>query len=246
MSRIFALSISYFLSMWIFSSGAQATIATYYFSGTVTDANGIFAGQGSSVTGSFSFDYGAQDSDPSTEYDFFTSDTSSNQPLIANFSASLTLGSVLLNLAPIDVAGSYFAISATDTPDRLSYYLKVFSDGWLDFSIMDNPYVDAGDPVSALDGTISRLVGILDNLVTSTFSGEFSPGMGEGYWVAMDQDAEIGNVAFQWNELWRGGATRVSEPGSVGLFASGLIIAALTRRRVSQRRSRPHRGAASA
>ena len=74
---------------------ANAWPITFNFTGTVTGATGIFAGQGSDLTGSYTFDTGLMDIDifvGNAVTDQFLNNAFANQALTSTFDVTVTVG----------------------------------------------------------------------------------------------------------------------------------------------------------
>ena len=162
----------------IFAPAALSSVVTYKFTGTVEYVEGIFAGQGTVVKGTFSFDDGLIDSNPSSEADVFTNRMpASNQSLTSSFSATLTVGAVTVTNTTAAAIAELKLIDSDipTTGDGFEFGLYRFgASGLDDFFIQGEDYLpfptDAIAPGSLnLTGAIGDAISILDTLDLSLF-----------------------------------------------------------------------------
>jgi hypothetical protein len=93
--RSVVLTAGLFFAAATMPSAAYADTIAFSFTGTVTSASGFWAGQGLAVTGSFSYDDGLLDSDPSSTNDVFLSHTpAANQALSSGWGITVTVGAI--------------------------------------------------------------------------------------------------------------------------------------------------------
>jgi len=221
--RRLAIALAFALS----AHAASATVVTYTYQGTVTSATGIFAGQGTSVTGTFSFDTGLTDSEPATTHDAFDNNSPvGNQALTSTYSATVHLGAVSLSatasphptlaVGRLDLFNNFPA--STNLADEVFYELgnPFTTDPLFELDaqqLTPSPTIPNAVPNGVLNGTTSGAISLLDTLDLTKFS------VTSGLWLQKDSNGQtIGSLGFTWTSV-----APVPLPAALPLLISGLL-----------------------
>jgi hypothetical protein len=215
-----------FLAFALLAPSAMATVVTYSYTGTVTNAAGLFAAQGTVVRGTFSFDDGLVDEIGESEVDWFQNDFPvSNQALTASFNATLTLGSVSVTRAASNPLLPEAALVLYDTADYDQVDYEIVSGPTVFFYLVAND--STGTAISpgsgSLSGTTGGAVSVLNSLDLAAFD------IRGGAWNEYDlSGTKVGDVYFTWAGI--GPSTVVPIPAPIFLLLSGMVTLLVIRR----------------
>ena len=211
------------------SGHLNASSITYNYSGIVVGTpTGIFAGQGDTVTGTFSFDRRLIDVEPLTGQDFYrtsgnvlnpTPEYFLNDPYLSSFTATMTIGSVTVTTAANDLA-------SLDITDGARKYLEfriqedTVAPSSAEIIRTDFEFTASDDNCGicifdggSLDGTIDSAISILDNLELNTL-------FAHGNWniINLSEGVLTDSVVFDWTSI-----NPIPIPAAVWLFGTALI-----------------------
>jgi hypothetical protein len=234
------LAVVNVVALFGFTTLASATPITYNYTGTVTAATGIFAGQGTNVTGTFTFDDGLVDQCVGAACDFFPSGSTANLAFNSVWEITLNLGTVNVTTATNAraVGTNHHFLSLSDDPsvDQFVMYAAEIAAG--DDSVQLNlqdllpvPPDGISPGSNNLTGTIAGAIAILNTLDPA----DFSLITGISNWAARNERGLQGQVVFTPTSISL--AQPVPEPASLLLFGTGLVGAGV--RRYRQRRAKP-------
>jgi hypothetical protein len=202
---------------------------TFNFTGTVIGAqSGSFAGQGSTVSGSYTYDTDLTDSDPFDVFqDTFSSNTSAN--LGFDYNITVTNGSFSLSSTNIGTAGNSHFLRFRD---------HVFDDQFLYEAADGNPGVDRfrlvltdRTPEGAPDGIATGSGNLLHSpLMNPLDVGLFNCSPTCTSYVVEDDDEgfPISHLEFQISSI---SLQLVPIPGAVWLFGSAIGLLGWMKRR---------------
>jgi len=207
------------------SSPASATPFTFQFTGTVNSATGIWAGQGTTVTGFYVLDDTLTDSDPSADVDIFDSDTNP----AATFEISVSLGAVTRSSADNSLASGAPPHHLLLVADLDSAY-----DEWL---LSANRVVSSDDRIflDALDTDPEPADGIAPGSGNLNSGPLLSPGdlsLFTGLFGGVDAYDGVGSLEGQL-QFTLTSVSPIPEPSTALLLGLGLAGIAVRRRAVS-------------
>lgn len=221
-------------------TGALAATVTFSYAGTITTATGIFAGQGSTVTGTFSFDSTLMDAAASDataapftadQYDYYRSDTAPNIPVASAFNMTLSVGTVSRDSANnANSSGTlHHSFFVLDWPESDQFVFTVSGpaigddSGVLvlaDYDPFPNPDGIAPDSGS-LASNINSTIALLSGLDVSRFNNN------DGSWQANDPNGVLlGRVSFILTDV-----SQVPGPATLPLLGTAIALAGFFRRR---------------
>jgi hypothetical protein len=213
------------------SQSANATPITFNFTGTATNTTGIFAGQGTAVTGFYTFDTALVDTFPGdATNDWFQNHTPvGNQGL--TFEISLTLGSVTRTTAN------------NLNPATFGHHRVIWRDGAsMDQFEIRAIHVTSSDDDAALnledftpsppDGVAAGSGNLTDTpILTAPNIALFDTVIGNSFYRSWNSSGvNDGTVIFTLTSI-----TPIPEPSTALLLATGLAALAVGRRRLSTR-----------
>lgn len=219
--------VSFCLFAWIgllsLSSNVWAAPLTYQYTGVATLTSGIFSGQGTAVTGRFTFDSGLLDRFPlSNTVDHFTPwDPASNSEA---FELTISLGSIFRTSADNQNSATpgHHHLLITDRPsdDQIEFVARTvaLTDDFAAVRLTDVVPTGSPDGVAAGSGNLtSTLVGAM-NILNTLNIGSFSNTV-PSVWAANDNTsgALIGVAEFTVTSI-----TAVPTPSAFLLMGTGL------------------------
>jgi hypothetical protein len=211
------------LALSLFAPAAIASVITYDFTGDAFYTLGIFAGQGTQVTGTISFDDRIVDFSPTAAGDTFSANLEPNSAFAGNFRATIQVGSAVASYAlhenDVDDWG-WLWIADDTTFDWIDYFFVGNQGGQTIFELTarDNGGVAVKPGSYGLTSTIEGDIGILDALDLGLFKDRAF-----GTWARRDVSygPVIDSVQFAWTGISR--SISVPEPAPALLLATALL-----------------------
>ncbi|MCP5065636.1 MAG: PEP-CTERM sorting domain-containing protein [bacterium] len=214
---------------WLFGSQtANAAPITFNFTGTVTSTTGIWVGQGTAVTGFYTYDTALIDAvDYSDESDVFGSGVAGNESFF--WEISVSLGAVTRTTASNqNAAGTYHhGLFHHDKPTEDTFLLQtafvVTGDDFAYISLGDK----VGTPPDAVAVGTGNLTGVAPTTAPNLLLFDTTT---LGRYDEKDNitDLSVGKVNFDVTSI----TLAVPEPTTALLFATGLAGLATRRRRL--------------
>lgn len=221
------------------SSHALAAAVTYNYMGNVTNATGIFAGQGSVVTGTFTFDDRMLDWSADPYQDDFKYVNPSGDYM--KMSATVKVGSAVVVIEPTEHANSQVGVydgfhrfgctdmeGCDDVHDSIGFRIYDYSTSLLLLQAFDSSDQAVAPGAGSLSSTVAGLIDIFDHLDLSLFR-DFA----EGYALLGSAEYPHDELRFTWTGISRvqdENPTTIPEPATLSLFGLGLAGLAALRR----------------
>ncbi|MCP5068887.1 MAG: PEP-CTERM sorting domain-containing protein [bacterium] len=210
---------------WVFSSQtANAAPITFNFTGTVTSTSGIWVGQGTAVTGFYTYDTALMDSGSTNDFDQFSAGVAGNE--LYSWEFSVSLGAVTRTTASNqNAAGTYhhgLVIFDRASEDRylIQSAVVVASDDFAAISLRDT----VGTPPDAIAVGTGNLTGVAP---TTAPNLSLFDTIAAGTYEERDiTGTRVGTVDFNVTSI----TLAVPEPTTALLFATGLAGLAMRRR----------------
>ncbi len=228
---IYLVSTILWLLGWAESS--HAIPVTYSYTGTVgSTATGIFAGQGSQLTGTFTFDSALVDGNSNWTQDIYSASDPNNVAAGRAFELTVTLGTVTRTTANNRNAPGtdhHFLniVDSSASGDKFQFRSSLIAptDDFAELWLLDLVPTNSADGIavrsSTLGSNMAATIALLDNINVGLFSNTYNSSVWEA--VSKGTGAFEGSLSFGLTSINRVPTSQVPEPSSILLLCLGLI-----------------------